>query len=230
MERDLIVGGFVPFTTIDFPGVNFACVVFCQGCHWRCPYCQNKNLQPQISNYLFEHGVFKQICERKGLLDGVVFSGGEPLAQLAIIEAVSLVKNEGFKVALHTSGAVPTILKKVLPMIDWVGLDIKAPFSRYDDITKYEGSSELIKQSLKILVESNLNFECRTTIDPDLLNRTDLLQIASELKIFGVKNFAIQACFDDARNLVYSDCFSKDFLDELRQIFPEIIVRNIDNN
>jgi pyruvate formate lyase activating enzyme len=224
-EEDLFVGGFVPFTTIDFPIVNAACVVFCQGCFWRCPYCQNKGLQLIKRDYSFRKEIFPEILKRKGFIDGIVFSGGEPLLQPALVTAAKLVKEEGFSVALHTSGAIPEILEAVLPYIDWIGLDIKTIFSKYDSVTRCEKSEYFVQKSLDILLKSKKKFECRTTVDSSILQPKDVLEIAKTLKKLGVINFAIQECFDEERNTLYSECFDTEFLEKLKQIFPNIIVR-----
>ena len=225
MKSNLIIGGFVPFTTIDFPTVNSACVVFCQGCIWRCPYCQNKDLQPLKENEFTWENVFNEIKERKGFLDGVVFSGGEPIIQGTLLDAIKQVKSEGFKVAIHTSGAVPENLKKIIKYLDWVGFDVKAPYDKYDLITNYKNSGAAAKQSLDIVIESGVKFECRTTVDPNLLTRDDVFKIAKDINAQGVKNFAIQKCFDDERNLKFSDCFDEDFINNLKEIFPNLVVR-----
>lgn len=225
-KNSLIIGGFLPFTTIDFPTVLASCVVFCQGCGWRCSYCQNKDLQPiQLDSRLSWSHIFAQITERKDFLDGVVFSGGEPLYQEALLGAVQAVKELGLKVALHTSGAIPERLANLVPLLDWVGFDIKAPFNKYCTITGISDSGELAQKSLHILLDSSVEFECRTTVDPTLLTFEDVLEIAQNLHTLGVKTFAIQPCFDDTRLLKYSSCFQNENIATLRSIFPNLIVR-----
>ncbi|MDR0625306.1 MAG: anaerobic ribonucleoside-triphosphate reductase activating protein, partial [Holosporales bacterium] len=189
---DLSVGGFVPFSSVDFPLVSVSCVVFCQGCPWSCRYCQNKELQQFKANVSFFEEIFPQIVERKGFLDGVVFSGGEPLVQHAIVEAARRVKAEGFKVALHTAGGFPSVLQDVMEYVDWVGFDIKAPLERYMEVVMPGVASDApksavgspqdcVKMSLDILKKSGKSFECRTTVDPQIIDRKDLIDIAKFL-------------------------------------------------
>ena len=134
------VGGLTPFTTIDFPG-QLATVVYLQGCPWRCRYCHNGHLLD--SGGAAETGwgeVMEFLRQRRGLLDAVVFSGGEPTAQSALPRAVQQVRDLGFRVGLHTSGSYPRRLARLLPALDWVGLDIKALPEDYAALTGVEDS------------------------------------------------------------------------------------------
>ena len=126
---DLRVAGITPFTTIDFPG-KLSAVVFIQGCPWRCPYCHNPWMQPREFDPSLEHGSWEEVASllsrRKGLLDGVIFSGGEPCVDPALPAAIRAVKDMGYAAGLHTGGAYPRVLETILPMLDWVGMDVKA--------------------------------------------------------------------------------------------------------
>lgn len=162
----LAVGGYVPFTTIDFPG-RLAAVVFLRGCPWRCPYCHNAGLQAFAAPGEGEWKIIRQKLEhRRGLLDGVVFSGGEPTAQRGLAQAMREVRAMGFAVGLHTSGAYPGHLEQVLPLVEWVGLDIKAPpDERYDRLCGKAGAWQDFLETLEILRRSGCDFTLRTTVD-----------------------------------------------------------------
>lgn len=222
--KQLQVGGFVPFTTVDFPLVPAACVVFCQGCPWRCPYCQNRDLQPLADAPIWED-VFRKIEERRHFLDGVVFSGGEPLLQEALGDALQRVRSLGLKTALHTSGAFPKHLEEVLPYLDWIGLDVKTWFEDYDTVTKVPRSGEAARQSLAILLHHTVPFECRTTLDPACISKEQLKTLALELHRQGVTHYALQECYDDQRRPLPSECLTPDFLETIRPLFPDFIVR-----
>jgi len=192
------IGGFVPFSTIDWPG-KLAAVVFARGCPWNCPYCHNPHLlgaeppradgppPPTWTDAL------SLLDARVGLLDGVVFSGGEPTAQPALLSAIEDVRARGFVVALHTNGAYPQRLRALLPRVDWVGLDIKAPHDSYDRVTRTSGSAERAFESLEALVTSGVPHEVRTTVHPDLLGPDDLERLAGDLEAANVTRWAIQA-------------------------------------
>ena len=165
-SRDLRVGGFVPFTTVDYPG-KLAAVVFCQGCPWRCSYCHNPHLQPFCEGTLDWREILSKLERRRGLLDAVVFSGGEPTAQVALGCAIRSVRTMGFLAGLHTAGMHPDRLASVLGEIDWVGFDMKAPFDdRYDRLTGRDGSADQVCESLRLLVASGVPYQVRTTLDP----------------------------------------------------------------
>lgn len=178
----LIVGGITPFTTVDFPG-RLAAVLFCQGCPLRCPYCHNIHLQAKEGAQTLQwQDVVDFLDDRRGFLDGVVLSGGEPLMQAeALSGAIADIKDRGFAVALHTAGTDPAALKTLLPSISWVGLDIKAPFKRYKDIKGFSVPIEKVQESLVLLRDSDTDFEIRTTLDPRILSKEDLLQIAEDV-------------------------------------------------
>ena len=195
MDENLIrIGDIEKFSIVDFPS-KIAAVVFMQGCPWRCPFCYNKSLQSISGNsgatwenllHLLEH--------RKGMLDAVVFSGGEPLMQPALPSAMDKVKEMGFEIGLHTGGYHPEALLKVIDKVDWVGFDIKAPLNdaHYKKATGGIAQIDKIKESLKILLDSGKNFECRTTCDPRILDIRDIYTIADELAALGVKEYHIQ--------------------------------------
>jgi pyruvate formate lyase activating enzyme len=193
-RHEFAVGGLTPLTTIDLPGCLSA-VVFCQGCPWRCGYCHNPELIPRRSRTTLDWTqVMAFLKRRRGLLDAVVFSGGEPTLQTGLPDAVRAVKGQGFQVALHTAGPYPERLARVLPDLDWVGLDIKAPFDRYDRITGVPGSGQRARESARLVLENGVAREFRTTVDPALLAPGELLDLARELSGLGVQHYVLQEC------------------------------------
>lgn len=188
----IIIGGFVPLTTIDFPD-HLSAVIFCQGCPFRCHYCHNPNLIPKIKNTNYSWDNIKSfLIKRRGLLEAVVFSGGEPTLQKGLMIAVRLVKELGFKIGLHTAGPYPERLKELLPYLDWVGMDIKAPFEQYESITGIPNSGNRALESTKLLLESKVACEFRTTVHQKLLNNKQITTIDSVLKKMGATNYKIQ--------------------------------------
>jgi len=139
-DSTLRIGGYTPLTTIDYPG-ELAAVIFCQGCPWRCAYCQNDHLLDARAETPFRWDEIRRHLEqRRGLLDAVVLSGGEPTAQSASLNAATDLKAMGFKIGLHTGGAYPDRLKHLLPLCDWVGFDLKELPEHYDLLTVTPGS------------------------------------------------------------------------------------------
>ncbi len=233
-DIDLAVGGLVPLTTIDFPG-QLAAVIFCQGCPWRCTYCHNPHLWPARGEG--EYGwpqVAAFLTRRQGLLDAVVFSGGEPTAQKALPDAIAYARDLGFRVGLHTAGIYPARLAKILPLLDWVALDVKAPFAHYDALTHARGSGKRTRLSLHLVLESGVPYEIRTTAHPTLLPRQQLVSLAHDLSTIGVRHYAVQSVrpygcatalpdnpdYPDARHL------NEALRREMRGLFSTFVVRD----
>lgn len=192
MQKHLLIGGITPFSTVDWPG-RLACVAFLAGCPWRCPYCQNHALQSFSAATATEEELFSFLETRRGLLDGVVFSGGEPLAQEATVEAAARARELGFEVGLHTCGGYPGRLREILPHVDWVGIDVKAPWDAYERITRVRGTGELALESLGLVLSSGVDMEARTTWHPSLLSPEDIATIGRDLAGRGVRAWAVQA-------------------------------------
>jgi len=225
------VAGLVPFTTIDYPGC-LAAVVFFKGCPLKCPFCHNPDLQENDGKGEMEWAdILSFLSERKGKLDGVVLSGGEPLMQPDIVDLARQVKKLGFKVGIHTSGVYPDKLRQMAAYIDWVGLDIKAPWNKYDGVCGRSQMGDKVKESLSFLLEQGIAFEARTTCDPDCLTPEDVLAIAKELKADGVKTYAMQhyRTFKGDKHppeqSAINQFFKEEILAEIKTLFPDLIIR-----
>lgn len=192
MSQRLLIGGTIPFSTVDWPG-KLACVAFLAGCPWRCPYCQNAALQSFDAASQTDEDLFAFLEQRRGLLDGVVFSGGEPLAQEGVIEAARRARDMGFEVGLHTCGSYPERLSRILPYTDWVGLDVKAPWDAYERVTRVPNTGSLALKSLQLVIEAGVAMEARTTWHPALLSPADIASIGRDLAARGVRTWAVQA-------------------------------------
>ena len=182
----------MPLSTGDFPG-RLSAVVFCQGCPWRCAYCHNPHLQPRRSrDELDWQVILDKLGRRTGLLDAVVFSGGEPTAQAALPDAMQRVRELDFRVGLHTAGPYPKRLARLLPLVDWVGLDMKTHPDAYDALTGANGSAPRALDSVCAVLESGVDYEVRTTVHPDLVDGEALLRLARALARLGVKRYVVQ--------------------------------------
>ncbi|MBS6934822.1 MAG: anaerobic ribonucleoside-triphosphate reductase activating protein, partial [Actinomyces graevenitzii] len=150
----LQIAGLVPLSTVDWPG-KLAASIFLQGCPWRCVYCQNHEiLDPRTPGSVPWSQVVELLQRRRGLLDGLVFSGGEATRQPGLLSAAQEVKALGFAVGLHTAGIYPGNLARLLAAdaVDWVGLDIKAlPGPDYQQVVARGGGGEKAWLALELV-------------------------------------------------------------------------------
>jgi pyruvate formate lyase activating enzyme len=189
---ELRVAGLTRLSSCDWPG-ELVATVFCQGCGWDCAYCYNPGLRPPQGDARIPWAEIATFLEsRRGLLDGVVFSGGEPTLQPALLSAVQAVRRLGFRVGLHTAGMAPERFAALLPFVDWVGFDVKAPFRVYSRITGVGQSGTKALSSLRLLLASGISYEVRTTLHPALLSPADMLELQEELLALGVARYAVQ--------------------------------------
>ncbi|ACI97766.1 anaerobic ribonucleoside-triphosphate reductase activating protein [Rhodospirillum centenum] len=189
---DLRVGGLSRLSTCDWPG-ELVATVFCQGCPWACPYCHNPDLLPaRGQRELAWEQVLAFLEGRRGLLDGVVFSGGEATLQAALPDAMRTVRGMGFRIGLHTGGPYPERLADLLPLLDWVGFDVKAPFAEYERITGASGSGERARESLRLLLDAGIACDVRTTVHPRLLDAAALERLRADLDALGVRQHRLQ--------------------------------------
>lgn len=191
----LRVGGLTRLTSIDFPG-KLAAVVFVQGCPWRCTYCHNPHLQPRGTPAVISwNEVLAWLQRRVGLLDAVVFSGGEPTVDAALPQAMTAVRELGFAVGLHSAGMAAQRLYALLPQVDWIGLDVKAPLD--DDavhaaITGARDAGREVRASLRAVLDAGIAHEVRTTAHPTLLSDSALRRLGADLVAAGVRHYALQ--------------------------------------
>lgn len=225
MNKALLVGGVVSLSTVDYPDY-ISSVIFLQGCGWRCKYCHNQHLQPiELSHSLPWEDILGLLRSRRGFVDAVVFSGGEPLIQEALPDAIMEVKNMGFMIGLHTAGAVPEMLAKVAPMTDWIGFDVKNDFKDYELITGVPNSGKTALESLKLLVALNVNFEVRITMYKTL-EISVIVDLLKELSSMGVKTVALQKCRDIEEIIVEHPIFSdRILLEDISKYFENFFVR-----
>ena len=191
--RTLKVGGITPFTATDYPG-KLAAVIFVQGCPWACGYCHNPHLQLRLQKSPLQWSKVLGLLEKRvGLIDAVVFSGGEPTLDPAIGSAIKDVRKLGFEIGLHSGGSYPQRFAELLPLVDWVALDVKAPYSQYEKVTGIADSGLQALACAEAVLASGKDYEFRTTVHPSLLSEDEILEMARTLAAMGVKNYALQS-------------------------------------
>lgn len=229
------IGGLTPLTTIDYPG-QLAAVVFMQGCPWRCRYCHNGDLIPRVTEEKTDADItWSQVVSwlktRRGLLDAIVFSGGEPTLQSGLYEAMSQVRDMGFLVGLHTAGIYPDRFQKLMELIDWVGFDIKAARSDYPRITGVSNSADRAWESAERLLASGIKHEFRTTLHNDLLNKQQLQALVDELISIGASHYVVQPCvtercLDETIRVSKTPGLDDKVLNQLGRGFGQFEIRN----
>ena len=186
------IGGFQKTSLLDYPGCISA-IVWTVGCNFRCPFCYNKHLVLGAKEKLFsEDEVFSFLSKRKGLLDGVVISGGEPLLQDDIIDFIQKIKTLGFLVKVDTNGTNPDKLRELFEkkLVDYVAMDVKAPKEKYRQLCGVNIDVSLIDSSINLIKTFAPAYEFRTTIVPDVLTKEDIVNIAKWIN--GAKKYCLQ--------------------------------------
>ncbi len=203
----LQIAGLTPLSTVDWPG-RLVATAFLQGCPWRCTYCHNSAiLDPCLPGVVAWSHVTDLLRRRRGLLDGLVLSGGEPTRQAGVVAAAREVREMGFAVGLHTAGAYPARLPDLLPYVDWVGLDIKAPAHLYRAITRAGGATTTAEKafaSLRLVLDSGVDVQVRTTVDPTVLSDEDVTELSAVLADLGVRDHVLQQVRPDGATDEYA--------------------------
>lgn len=175
------IGGLNKFSLSDYPG-KVAAVVFTQGCNFRCPWCHNGSLiavNVPDDSLILEEKLFEFLEGRTNQLDGVIITGGEPTIQPDLPTFIYRIKAMGFLVKLDTNGGQPEVLNELLEnnLVDYIAMDIKAPFAIYGRLTGVHPPISQIKESIELIANSNIGHEFRTTVVEPLLSPEDLLSI-----------------------------------------------------
>jgi len=241
------IAGLQKISLIDYPD-KIATVVFTQGCNFRCPFCHNpelaghnpplippfvrggadKVISPSVRGgadnlHIDEKDFFKHLDERKGFIDGVCITGGEPLMQNDIADFIKKVKDIGLLVKLDTNGSYPDRLKSLIEqkLLDYIAMDIKNKLSvKYSEASGVAVDLEKIKKSIKLIMNSGLDYEFRTTVVKELHKKEDILGIVEYIngaRKYVLQKFEIQDKIMDRRFKKYSSITTEDVLELKRE-------------
>ncbi len=226
--------GFQKMTMLDFPG-KVACTVFTGGCNLRCPFCHNALLVTDIDNdnTFSEDEILSYLYKRKGIIDGVCITGGEPLLQKDIAEFLKKVKATGMPVKLDTNGCYPEKLKELVAegLVDYVAMDIKNSKRKYPvtvDIPDFDISK--VEESVSFLLSDAVDYEFRTTVVKEYHTAQDIVSIAEWIK--GAKRYFLQG-FVDSGNLIGSGMSALRpqemvaFCTKAQEIVPNTVLRGV---
>ncbi len=190
----MVIGGFQKFSLADFPG-KISAIVFTRGCNFRCPYCHNPELVDP-ARYVAEvpqEEVLRFLGSRRGQLQGVVVTGGEPTLHDDLPLFLAGIHALGFAVKLDTNGSNPDALQGLIrdSLLDYIAMDIKAPLSAYPRIAGAPVRVEDIERSVRLVIGSGLPHEFRTTYEGSLLSTKDMEAIAEIVR--GCANYVVQS-------------------------------------
>lgn len=199
------IQGYQKLTLLDFPG-RVACTVFTGGCNLRCPFCHNAGLvRTPFSSANCEEELLSYLASRRGLLDGVCVTGGEPLLQADLPAFLRAVKEMGYATKLDTNGSLPGKLAELLAsgLVDYVAMDVKSSPAGYAAATGREGGFDPYLQSIRLLEEGSIPHEFRTTVVKGIHTAREIEEIGRLLA--GTGRYFLQG-FRDSGNLLGEGC------------------------
>ena len=189
--------GLQKLTLLDYPE-HTACTVFLGYCNFRCPYCHNKELYTNPKPIMGSNSFLEWLKGKQGKLDGVAITGGEPTLHERLPEFIRKIKDLGFLVKVDTNGYKPGVLQQLIYecKVDYVAMDIKNSPDKYDITTDVTLNFDRIEESVKIIMDSGIDYEFRTTVTHSLHNDDDFKAIGN--LIYGAKNYYLQKCSTDS--------------------------------
>ena len=205
----MFIYGLQKLSLLDYPG-KLAATVFTGGCNLRCPFCHNASLVTHVADCskIPEDEVFAFLGKRRGLLDGVCITGGEPLLQNDLEDFIVKIRDLGFLVKLDTNGTIPEKLDYLIGrgLLDYVAMDIKNSFEKYPETSGVPGLDvKPIAESVKLLLRGTVRYEFRTTLVKPLHTEADVEKIGCA--VAGAENYFLQN-FEDSGDLVGFGCLS----------------------
>lgn len=229
------IHGFNKVTLLDYPG-KLACTIFLGHCNFRCPFCHNAGLvlHPEKEPVIPAEQVLATLKKRRGILEGVCITGGEPTLSPQLPEFIAQVKALGYQVKLDTNGTRPDLLKTLIEeqKIDYVAMDIKNAPEKYCETA---GISPMdlskIQESIELLMSNVIDYEFRTTVVKELHTEEDMRKIGQWLK--GCKRYFLQNYRETEQVIhpVFSSYSKKEmewFREILRETIPQVEIRGMD--
>lgn len=218
------ISGFDKLTLLNYPD-KVACTIFTSGCNLRCPFCHNSGLVTNNYNEISFDSIYEYLKKRMGILDGVCITGGEPLIHADIKDYIKKIKDLGYLVKIDTNGCNPKLLKELidLKLVDYIAMDIKNIYSKYDITSGVKVNIDNIKKSISIIENSGIDYEFRTTIVKEFHSTQDIKEILSYIS--SNSNYYIQN-FKNS-NDVFNRNLSSFSENELVEMKNEINNKNI---
>jgi pyruvate formate lyase activating enzyme len=214
------IGGLQKISLIDYPG-RISAIVFTQGCNFRCPYCHNPELvdPAQYGPILPEEEVFSFLERRRGKLEAVTVTGGEPTLQTDLEGFLKRIKKMGYLVKVDTNGSNPTMLERLIRgrWVNYLALDVKGPLHKYGQIAKAKVETAKILRSIELIASSKIEHEFRTTVVRSQLDKDDLIATATLLKrgLYVLQPYVPVKCLD--KEFLKESSYSAEEFSEIRR-------------
>ena len=228
------INGFIGVSLIEYPN-KISSVIYTSPCNFKCPFCHNPGLVFVNHTTINEKDVLEDLKERSSFIDGVSITGGEPLVQDDLFDFLKEIKNSGLLIKIDTNGYYPEKIQKLIDkdLVDYIAMDIKTSLKKYNIATGIEVDTSKIIDSVKILKQSKIDHEFRTTAVPGIVDDTDFMDIGELVK--GAKLFSIQQ-YDNSMTLdsnfknikPYDENVLKRFSDIMKKSVKKVKVKNIE--
>ena len=233
------IGNVQRFSLIDYPG-RICAIIFTQGCNFRCPYCHNPELVAASApkkgasseTTMAADDILAFLEQRRGKLDAVSITGGEPLLQRGLTTFIEQVRSLGYLVKIDTNGSFPEPLKKLIAreLLDYIAMDVKAPLDRYEAVIKAPIAPENITESIRMIMNSGIDYEFRTTLVRTLLTTQDVEKIGTLIggaRLYVLQRFVPSKTLDPAfmEERAWTDEELSDIKKRLERSVSSVIVR-----
>ena len=209
---------------IDYPGQT-ATVLFTGACNFNCDYCYNKTLK-QAEDKIFEQEILPKLLERREFVDYVILSGGEPTIDNNFDNMIDILYKNGFKIGVHTNGSNPEKIINNIDKLDYLGIDIKTDFAKYDIVCGTKVNVDNVKKTIEFVIQSGKKYEFRTTLFPRDVKEEDVLNIANYLKQKGANKYHLQQFYpvNGAANVKSYDIDTiNEFTRKCNEIIPTVL-------
>ena len=230
----MVFHGFQKMTMLDYPG-HVACTLFTAGCNFRGPFCHNEPLVTHVigNDVHTEEEVLAYLERRRGIIDGVCITGGEPLLQPELASFIMKVKELGFKVKLDTNGYDPVALKSLIDanLLDYVAMDVKNCPSRYGETVGVQNFDITpILESIDLLREGRVPYEFRTTVVPEFHTAQDIEALAQMIEgdsSYFLQQFVDSGCVIESNLHAYAPSAMKELLEIVKKYVPYAQLRGV---
>ncbi|HAV92929.1 TPA: anaerobic ribonucleoside-triphosphate reductase activating protein [candidate division WOR-3 bacterium] len=232
--KNIRIKGFQGVTLLDYPD-KVASTIFLGGCNFKCPFCHNPELIDNRGEDIEEDFLFSELLRRRNFIEGICITGGEPLLFDEVIDFIKALKREtGKLIKIDTNGYNPVLLKKIIELniVDYIAMDVKTSLKKYYIAAGVNVDEEKIKTSIDSIIASNIDYEFRTTVVPEIVQSEDIREIGSLVngaKKISLQQFRAQKTYNEEFQKLkpYKPEELKRFRDILSQFVDKIDIRGV---